>query len=399
MSEGTASMIETVAISTRRTGCRACGGMLEEILNLGVQYLVRFVRKEELELPQPASRLELCMCTDCNLLQLRDTVKPDLLFREFHYRSAINESMRAALTDIVRDGTIYHQSGRWLDIGANDGYLLKEVPSAFAKVAVEPALNFRDDLENVADIVISDYYEGLPELYDVITSAAMFYDVDDPDLFVQRIAKNLKPDGVWINQLNDAPTMLKQNAFDAICHEHLCYYDVHTLDTLYRRHGLRIVSVKSNDVNGGSIRVAAKKDTSGMSLAHIPRTTKNDVEWFGRRVHTWKDMAQDMILLLSGEYGPIYGYGASTKGSVLLQYLDMNSHFAAIADRNERKWGKVMPGVEIPIISEAEMRDAQPKTVMALPWAFRKSFLEREKDIRKAGTRFFFPLPTLELVP
>ncbi len=398
MPEGATSLKPT-SVSTRRTTCRACGGLLGEVLNLGVQYLVRFVSQKELELPQPASPLELCLCNDCNLLQLRHTVQPNLLFSEFHYRSSINETMKTALNDVVQDGMRYAGMGAWLDIGANDGWLLKQVPKAFTKFAVEPALNFRDELEGIANVVISDYYGVLPEKFDVITSIAMFYDVEDPDAFVRRISRNLKPNGVWINQLNDAPTMLKRNAFDAICHEHLCYYDVHTLDALYRRHGLRIVSVKSNDVNGGSIRVAAQKDSSGMSLAHIPRTNSDDVSWFARRVHSWKSMAQHVVEMLSKDFGPLYGYGASTKGSVLLQYLQMNEHFAAIADRNQRKWGKKMPGVEIPIIGETEFRDAGPRSVMVLPWAFRSEFLERESHIRKEGTRFLFPLPTLDLVP
>lgn len=391
---------------TERTTCRSCGGKeLPTVLDLGSHYLPRFVEDPDDNLPQ--APLDLVHCPACGLLQLRHTVDPDLLYREFWYRSSVNQTMRDALEDLVRS-VDFVQEGAWLDIGANDGTLLSKVSHAFTRIACEPATNFQDQLLEHANIVIPDYFsrEALRDRWDkpcdVITSAAMFYDLDDPDRFVADVAASLSRDGVWVNQLNDAPTMLRRNAFDAICHEHLCYWDLPSLQKLYARHGLQIVNLSHNEVNGGSIRVFAKKQNYlriGADLVGVPITTEDAVHAFAKRVARWKDQVRS--LLCGSDLfrdAPLWGYGASTKGSTLLQYLDCSETFLAIADRNPKKWGLRMSGTWIPIVDEAAMRKANPKFLFVLPWAFRQEFLDREMPLRHAGTTMLFPLPSFEMV-
>lgn len=396
------------AIATRRTTCRSCAcGPLEPVLSLGNQFLVRFVQQANLGLPR--APLNLTRCDACGLLQLEHTVSPDLLYREFWYRSSVNDSMRSALQDVVRTGLTYHHYGAWLDIGANDGFLLKKVPPNFTKIAVEPAKNFEQELGEVSDYVIADYFTaagvdgvGMREKCDVVTSCAMFYDLDDPNRFVADIAAVLSPNGIWINQLNDAPTMLRQNAFDAICHEHLCYYDLFTLKALYERHGLVILGITYNDVNGGSVRVVAEKPsraTRSISLAGHGQVTRDSALAFAARTSKWKDRMTELIAEAAHpSRGPIWCYGASTKGCALLQYLDLNEAFTAIADRNPLKHGLVMSGSWLPIRTEEEMRQERPGYLLALPWAFRSEFVQRERDLLDAGTTMIFPLPNIELV-
>lgn len=393
------------AVSTARTTCRACSsGDLDPILSLGDQYLVRFTPAKDLSLPR--SPLNLMRCGACGLLQLEHTVDPDLLFREFWYRSSVNDSMKTALKDIVRTGLTYHHNGTWLDIGANDGYLLSQVPPNFFRLAFEPAMNFEDELYGVADLAVMDYFNIEATVAhrghcDVITSAAMFYDLDDPNTFVANIAKALSPNGVWINQLNDAPSMLKANAFDAICHEHLCYYDLHSLRLLYEKHGLVILDVTYNDVNGGSMRVVAEKPsraTRSISLAGHQTVPVYEPFNFGRRVTKWRERMTDLIANAVSLRGPIWCYGASTKGCVLLQYLDLNEAFCGIADRNERKRGLFMSGSWLEIHDEEVMRNARPAHVLALPWAFRDEFVKREREMLNSGTTMIFPLPSIEFV-
>jgi SAM-dependent methyltransferase len=391
---------QVAPIFKTRTTCRACNHpSLEEVLDLGVQYLPRWVKEKDETLPK--SPLRLMRCGNCGLLQLHDTVEPDLLFREFWYRSGINETMREALLDIVRDGTAVHTKGRWLDIGANDGYLLSRVPSSFTKIGCEPALNFQSQLEELCDRTVPDYFKAEdyePASIDVITSAAMFYDVDEPGQFVADIAKVLKPGGIWINQLNDSPTMLKQNAFDSICHEHLCYYDIPSLAALYRSHGLSIREVSFNDVNGGSVRVlASHQSRGGADMLGIPSPSREEVMNFAFRIKNWKALMSELIGHWTAEE-PLWGYGASTKGSVLLQYLDVGKQILAIADRNPQKCGLLLAGPWIPITDEVTLRNAKPKHVLVLPWAFKKEFVEREESLRRAGTTMVFPLPSIELV-
>ncbi len=389
---------------TTRTTCRACASPnLTPVLDLGNQYLVNFTREKNSLLPR--APLDLVQC-QCGLLQLRDTVNPDVLFREFWYRTGMNDTMRAAMRDLVSDGLRYAQDGIWVDIGANDGYLLAQVPSDFKKVAFEPALNFASDIEEHADVAISDYFTGDHEILhradggacDVITSAAMFYDLDDPHRFVAAIADALTPKGVWINQLNDSPTMLRKNAWDAICHEHLCYYDLPTLSAIYQQHGLKIVNISYNEVNGGSVRVTASKHGTQIPLLGHRSIDADDCQQFAERTRKWRQTMSWVMdsLRLAGR--SVWGYGASTKGSVLLQYLGCNSQIMAIADRNPLKHGTVMAGTWIPVCDELSFRRAKPDIALVLPWAFRDEFVKREHELRKAGTCMIFPLPNIEIV-
>jgi hypothetical protein len=385
-----------------RHGCRVCpSGVLEPVLDLGDQYLVNFVQKADYALPK--APLELMRCSACGLLQLGATVEPDLLYRKFWYRSAVNDTMRGALRDVVLHGGRYHQYGNWLDIGANDGYLLSEVPRTMTKVAVEPARDFTEELAAKSDHAIMDYFSRAAveavageKKYQVITSCAMFYDLDNPHPFVQDVADMLAPDGVWINQLNDAPTMIKQNAWDAVCHEHVCYYDFPTLDRLYREHGLYVREVTYNETNGGSMRVVAGKEEK-TPFEFIEGVARPTLKGFADRARRWKTL---MVEMLSGPFGkePWWCYGASTKGTVLLQYLNegtniVHDKFLAVADRNPRKVGLRMVGTWLPITDEAALRAQRPKFALVLPWAFFDEIVSRETSLRDAGTCLVMPLP------
>jgi hypothetical protein len=381
---------------TEQKLCRVCGGELAVMLDLGDQYLPRWCKDGALD--KPHAPLRLARCSSCGLLQLADTVHPDLLYREFWYRSGMNQTMRDALKDITIDAFAYHAAGGWLDIGANDGTLLSLLPRSFKRFACEPALNFAPELAKIADAVLPDYFKaGIATGIQVITSIACFYDVADPNAFVKAIAETLAQDGIWINQLNDSPAMLRQNAFDSICHEHLFYYDVPSLERIYAKHGLEIIDVTTNDVNGGSIRVIA--GFKGRHLVHYRGThhqpSEDDVRAFARRTERWRGHVREILRTLPR---PIWGYGASTKGSTLLQYLGANHSFEGIADRNPLKYGTEQPGLWIHVRSEAEMRADSPGTLFVLPWAFRKEFIEREEGLRRNGTVMFFPLPHPELV-
>lgn len=392
-------------VATAIKNCRLCGGDLRDVLSLGNQYLVRFPDKIDETLPR--APLNLVQCTQCDLLQLEHTTVPDLLFREFFYKSGINQSMRDALQDIVDDGLAHSkQGGVWLDIGANDGTLLSCLPENWERIACEPALNFAPQLEEMAQHVIADYFSADHECLtkmgrgrcDVITAAAMFYDLDDPNGFLKDINRALTPGGVFINQLNDSPTMIKQNAFDAVCHEHLVYYDLHNLAELYRRHGLVVTKISFNDTNGGSVRVFAHKEVAGLKplpLRDVPRVQERDAELFAQRTARWK---QEFGNYLRGLKHGAWAYGASTKGTALLQYLECNEMFVAVADRNPSKAGKMMVGSWLPITDEVTMRKARPEHAVVLPWGFRKEFIEREQTARESGTALVFPLPNIEVV-
>lgn len=380
--------------------CRLCGShQWDLILNLGEQYVCDFVDKADPSLPR--APLELIRCSECGLLQLKHSFNRDMLYREYWYRSSINHSMRSALLNLVEHGLKFTKEGTWLDIGANDGFTLSRVPSTFRKIACEPALNLAEACGEHADLVISDYFKANDDLRgkcNVITSAAMFYDLDDPDSFVRDIASCLTSDGVWINQLTDTKSMLAVNDFPNIVHEHVTYWDIDQLKRVYNQNGLKIVHVSFNDVNGGSIRTVASKN-GNQDVHGVFSVGPDEPSQFAERVRRWKQTMTELLMELpSIRSGDVWGYAASTKGCTMLQYLDLNDRFVAIADRNPLKHRKVMAGTWLPIVDEATFRRAKPATVVPLAWAFREEFMHRERELIHGNSRFLWPLPNPEII-
>jgi hypothetical protein len=391
---------------TEVVNCRSCGQRtLVEVLALGEQYLCAFPTTQDSSLPK--SPLTLVRCATCGLLQLQHSADKNLLYDEYWYRSSMNMTMREALKDVARSAQEWQQDGVWLDIGANDGCLLSYVPDPFVRVACEPASTFHAQLEEHADYVIPTFFskaafdDKVQERCSVITSCAMFYDLDDPLSFCKDIEACLAPDGVWVNQLNDSPTMLDCNGFDSICHEHVTYWDVHNLKDIYRKAGLKIVNITFNSVNGGSMRVFAAKDASIISecnLAGFQKASTGRVSEFAQRIPRWKRLMQDILSSNAQRNGPAWGYGASTKFSTMLQYLDCNHTFLSVADRNAAKEGRFMVGSWLPITSESTMRAARPRLLVVGPWAFRSEFVAREAATRASGTTMLLPLPNPEFI-
>lgn len=381
--------------------CRSCANPeLRVVLSLGDQYVCNFVREKDESLPR--APLVLVRCEKCGLLQLQHSVADELMWKDYWYRSGVNATMRAALKNVVEHGLKFNDvGGTWIDIGANDGTLLSFVPREFSRIAVEPARTFHDMLNAVSDHVVPTFFSAEAvgrRKADVITSCAMFYDLDDPHAFVQDIADTLAPDGIWINQLTDTVEMLETTGFDNIVHEHRVYYDIPALHTIYAAHGLKIVSVSHNDVNGGSIRIIASPQGDS-SVLGVRRVTGPLIKSFADRTRRWKDLAHQMLHEIPAiSLGNLWCYGASTKGSTLLQYLGNMERFVGIADRNPAKHGLVMAGTWLPITDEATMRKDHPAYLLCLPWAFHEEFTQREASLRADGTTLIYPLPDWRFV-
>ncbi len=395
---------------TLTNNCRFCGsGDLESILDLGNPCISDFIAPggEESRVP-----LELLFCNSCGLVQLRHTVDRDWLYRDYYYQSSTNESMITALQNVVRDALDYvdlKPGDTVVDIGANDFTLLKQynIPELF-KLGFEPAINmlhhagpgiyfYPGFFPPVHNEKLVPWESLVPSQPKIITSIAMFYDLDDPDEFVEQIKSWLHPDGVWVVQFQDLDSMLTQNAFDNICHEHLLYIDHNPFLDLLSRHGLGMVGFSRNSVNGGSSRYIIKHTTEVRSSL-TPKWSLERLYSFRSRV----EMLRDAVPSYLGKWAQdnvILGYGASTKGNTLLQYCDVDSSLvAAIADRNSEKWNRVTVGSHIPIISEEEMRARKPSHLFVLPWHFINAFKEREHKFLARGGQFIVPLPNLRIV-
>lgn len=395
--------------------CRSCHSAdLVSILNIGNQYISAFPdSRENGERDGKKVPLNLVVCRQCWLVQLKHTTPPDWLYRHFWYRSGITKTMRDTLAEIAHDAAnavSLHDGDYVCDIGANDGTLLRNYPVGVNRVGYEPATNLSEECREGGNLVVNDYFSAdwLPERrYKVITAIAMFYDLDDPNKFLADIKKSLDPDGVFVIQMNYLLTMLRDCAFDNISHEHLTYYSLTSLLPLLSRHGFHVVSASLNTINGGSIRITCSQNpysvVDGGSLTVLldyERTmglaSTSPYEHFSRRVTAIGTEIKS--ILRSNGQEKSYVCGASTRGNVLLQYFGLdNTMLAGASERDERKFGKVTIGSWLPILNEVEVRE-KADLMLVLPWAFEKEITERESAFLDRGGKLVFPMPRVKVV-
>lgn len=406
-------MTENTQEITQHSLCRACHTSLLPVLHLGSQWLSDFPANHE-EHHHPKVPLVLMACTGCGLVQLEHTAPREWLYEEHYwYKSGINESMVKALKDIVVRATSMVELGRGdavMDIGANDGTLLSTYPQLgydLMRYAFDPATNLHGELSYNCEILIPDYFPS--EKYDgprpkIITSIAMFYDLDDPNAFVKEIKRILHPLGVWVIQMSYLPAMLSMNAFDNICHEHLEYYSLASLSALLTVHGLYIAGVELNDVNGGSFRVYVRHDVYPVNKVEADHTLQlllKEVSMFGTEENVYAIFARNVesvkrtvLRVINEEHCKIL-YGASTKGNTLLQYFGIGPGSMDYAiERSPEKVGRYTVN-GIPIVDEewARKDSLSGSMWLVLPWHFKESIIVRERQFLMRGGKLFFPLP------
>ncbi len=414
-----------------RNLCRVCGSKnLTAILSLGELYVSDFVDDERPgETEKPPLDLVLCNVKDggCGLLQLRHTVSHEAMYRNYWYRSGMNKTMTDELNGIAAkvEEIVKLKTGDFvIDIGANDGTLLRGFKTAgLNKIGYEPARNLGKYNSVGTTKVFNDFFghsvwqkEFGEKKAKAITAIAMFYDLEDPNKFVADVVECLDPEGVFIVQMSYLPLMLSQNAFDNICHEHVEYYSLLSLENLLVRQKLEVFDVETNDVNGGSFRIYMRHKGKGklinVSAGATARVSAmrdeekklglNDKKVYGEFVERVEKIKKELCDFIKTEVGKgkkVYVYGASTKGNTLLQYFNLNSQLiTAAAERNPDKWGKKTIGTNIPIISEEQARKAKPDYFLVLPWHFIKEFKSREVEFLKQGGKFIVPLPEFEII-
>jgi SAM-dependent methyltransferase len=341
--------------------------------------------------------------------------------------------MRDALAEIsqIAESLIrINQGDTVLDIGCNDGTLLSTYTTkGIKKIGFDPAENLFQYSTKISDITICDffsakkYYESLNNSFKkpkIITSIAMFYDLDDPKKFVSDIKEIMDPNGIWIIQMSYLPLMLKMHEIGNICHEHLEYYSLHSLSYLLKLYDFQIVDAEINDINGGSIRVIIRNNNADPNVfgddtyrklakqrveSYINAEIKENLDdiftyinfkfWVERVKRDVVGFIEDVI----SKGKKVYVYGASTKGNTVLQYYGLNNQkIIAAAERNPDKWGKLTVGTNIPIISEEQARNENPDYFLVLPWHFINEFIEREYLFLQAGGRFIMPAPYFSLI-
>jgi SAM-dependent methyltransferase len=414
-----------------RTTCRVCDSAFEPVLDLGAHYVSNFITPGESD--GTKAPLELVICRRCRLLQLKHTVPAETMYRNYWYRSGTNQTMRNALADIANKAETLirlKEGDAVVDIGCNDGTLLASYRTGgIRKIGFDPAENLAVFSSKIADKLVVGFFDREafrkdPELAEcrprIITSIAMFYDLEDPNRFVSDIKTVMDPEGLWIVQMSYLPLMLKTNEFGNICHEHLEYYSLKSFEYLLDLHGFEVVDVELNDINGGSVRAYIRNrgadptlfadDTYRTLAAERVQALRDQEVRLGledgdvyKEFAVWVNRIRDDVVGFIREQvakgKTVYVYGASTKGNTLLQYFGLDhTLIAGAAERNRDKWGTVTVGTHIPIVSEEEARAAKPDYFLVLPWHFLEEFQQREKAYLFAGGKFIVPMPHFTLI-
>jgi hypothetical protein len=407
----------------KRDRCRICGNReLVEVLDLGVQALTGvFPEAKSQEITSGPLRLVKCMGDEaCGLVQLQHSFNMGEMYGlNYGYRSGLNPTMVAHLHGKVRkilQRVSLADDSLVLDIGSNDSTTLQAYPRTVGNlVGIDPTgvkfgHYYPSHIRLIPDFfsarLVRDAYGGKRAA--VITSFSMFYDLEEPMVFMQEVFDSLAEEGIWVFEQSYMPTMLERNSYDTVCHEHLEYYGLKQIQWMAQRVGFTLVDVEFNDVNGGSFSVVAAKTGSrqaanAKSIEHLLEAesrkgldTLQPYFDFAERARRSREALLEFSdsAIRSGK--TMDALGASTKGNVLLQYCGLDERrIGRVGEVNEAKFGCFTPGSLIPIVPEMEVLATEPDYLLVLPWHFR-AFFERAPHLR--GRNLVFPLPVLDVL-
>ena len=404
--------------------CKNCScKKFDRLFSLGnLAYSGKFPKKKSLKIP--SDFITLVKCKNCHLVQLDRKFNPKYLYNlDYGYRSGINKTMSLHLNSITKKlNSIVKlkKNDHILDIASNDGTLLNSYKNKdVIKVGVDPILSKFKKFYKKIDIKIDSFFskkkilEKIPNCkFKIITACAVFYDIEKPNIFLNDVSKILdKKEGIFYLEFQDLLSIIQNKLFDTICHEHLEYYSLEVIIGMLKKNNLKLVDLSKNTINGGSLSLIISHLDSKYSIKNkkINVFLNNEKKFHLKKVSTYKMFYSDILkikkklkkiignILLKNKI--IQGYGASTKGNILLQFFGIdNTQISYIADRNPDKVKLYTPGTKIQIISEKKSRLKRPDYYLVLPWHFKNEILLREKNIRKKGTKFIFPLPKLQIL-
>ncbi len=385
---------------------------LKSLFDIGNLYVSNFVEKRNIH-KGTKSRLNLLYCNKCTLIQLSHLAPQEIMYRRFYwYKSGVTKTMRDGLKELYEDcykRAKLKKGDVVLDIGANDGTLLKFFKSKnISTIGCEPANNLKTELKKNCNYMINNFWSK-QELFKIlnkkkldkpklITAIGMFYDLEDPNKFIKDAADSLDEKGIFVAQLMSLKSMIEKNDLGNICHEHIEFYSFKSIKYLFEKNGLEIFKVSNNDINGGSHRFYCRKYKKGSIKLPYENILKM-MKGFVSRVIANKKSTMNFINKQIKKNKKIFLYGASTKGNTVLQYYNLNKRIIPFAaERTPFKWGKYTIGTGIKIISEKEAKKLKPDFFFVTPWGFIKEFITREKNWLNNGGKFILPFPKLKII-